>query len=68
MKIAELKDQLEAKIAELLQLSETYGELNDELSQVKLQHGAETTASDDLKSVARACERPAKRAKATRSC
>lgn len=52
-----------AKSVDVLQLSAKNVELADELSHVKLQSAAGATVSNDLKSVAGACERHAKRAK-----
>lgn len=67
-KLAELQEQLVLANVELLRLSAQHGELNDELNRVKSQYGAGATVSDDLRLVAGACERPAKRAKKTQSC
>lgn len=66
--ITELQERLAAKSAELLQLSEKHGKPNDVFSQAKSQSAAGATLLDDLKSVARACERPAKHAKMTQVC
>lgn len=63
-----LQEQLAAKDTELSHLSAKHGELNNELRRVRLKHTAVTTVSDDLKLVAGACERPAKRARKTQLC
>lgn len=66
--ITELQGRLVAKSANLSQFSVQRGEAIDELNCVKLQNMAGTTVSNDFKSVARARECPAKRAKMTRPC
>lgn len=65
---AKIEEQLAAKSAELVQLSAERGELYDELSLANLQHAAGATVSEDLESLAGACDRPSKRTKVTRSC
>lgn len=49
-------------------LLRTLTELNDEIHRVRSRHAAVATLLDDLKSVAGAYERPAKRATITRLC
>lgn len=63
---SELQKQVAAKSAELLQLSAKHNKLTDELSRVESQNAAGAAVLDDLKSVAKNCERPIKRAKVTR--
>lgn len=66
--IARLLKQLSAKVVELSGLSEKRIVAVDKLPRVKSQIAAEATILDDLKSVARNCERPNKRAKVTSQC
>lgn len=66
--VAELPELLLATIAKLSKLSVKRDEMNDELSCVRSYHAAVATVLDDPKLVAGANERPAKRAKTTRSC
>lgn len=63
-----LHGQLAAKSTKLLQLSSKHVMLTYELSHVKLQSVARHTVPRNLKLVAEACKRPAKRAKPTRRC
>lgn len=63
-----LQEQLAERSAELSQLSAKHVKLVEEFGRVELQSAAGPTASDDLKTVAGTCERPAKCAKMTRQC
>lgn len=66
--LAEIQVPLAATNAEFWQLSERHGELDNKLGPSNLQHVGSATLSHDLKSIAGACERSAKRANMTRSC
>lgn len=67
-KIAELQERQATKSLGLSQRAAEHNELTSELRRVKLQHTAGATVSDDLKSVAGASARPAKRFRMTLMC
>lgn len=60
MELSEYQEQLAAANAKTSQLLARLCKLNDELIRVKLQNATGTTMSDNLKSITRACESPAK--------
>lgn len=62
VEIIKIQELLVAKAANQFQSPAKYGELTDKFSRVNLQYAIGGTVSDDLKLVAGACERPAKRA------
>lgn len=67
-KMMAFQNLLVAKSTELSQSSALNVEMSNEPNRGKLQIAAGDTLSDDLRSVAGACKRPAKRAKMTRQC
>lgn len=68
VKVRELQERLVAKSVELSQLSAKHSELTNEFSHMISQLVAGATVSDDVKMVAGARERPARRAKLTCQC
>lgn len=60
--------QLVAKSAKILLLSGKHTKLTDKLGCLKSQNEAEDTVPEDLKLIAKACERSTKRAEVSRRC